>query len=79
MDDYIEIIDDDGNEVTYELVSTFRLEGYSDNYVVYKNVDSSKYYLAKYDESSRSLLDTNLSEEEINLAKGLFAKEGDAN
>ena len=78
MDDYIEIIDDDGNEATYELVSTFKLDGYSKNYVVYKSVDSDKYYLAKYDESSMSLLDTNLSDEEINLVKALFAEERDA-
>ncbi len=75
MDDYIEIIDDQGNESTYELVSTFNLEGYPSNYVLYKELDNSKYYIGKYDGSSMSFLDTNLSLEEIALAKSLFNKE----
>ena len=75
MKDYIEIIDDDGKEETYELVSTFNIEGYSSNYVVYKNIDSDKYYLAKYNGMNMSELDTDLSDEEIKLARALF--EGD--
>lgn len=70
--DYIEILDDNGNEYTYELVSTFNIAGYSYNYVLYKELDSDKYYLARYTGTSMSFLDTNLSLEEIRLAKELF-------
>ena len=72
MNDYIEIIDDDGNEESYELISTFRLEGYPSNYILYKEMEGSKYYVAKYSGEDISSLDTNLSDEEIALAKSLF-------
>lgn len=75
MGDYIEIIDDEGREETYELVSTFRLEGYSSNYVVYKNIDNDKYYIGKYNGLNISDLDTNLTREEIDLVKGIFEGE----
>ena len=65
MEDYIEIIDEDGREETYELVSTFNIEGYSGNYVVYKSLDTDKLYLAKYNGMNISELDTNLNKEEI--------------
>lgn len=75
MRDYIEIIDDEGREETFELVSTFNIEGYSSNYVVYKNVDTDKLYLAKYDGMDISLLDTDLSDEEKALAMKIFEGE----
>lgn len=75
MRDYIEIIDDEGREETFELVSTFNIEGYSSNYVVYQNVDTDKLYLAKYDGMDISLLDTDLSDEEKALAMKIFEGE----
>lgn len=69
--DYIEIIDEDGNEETFELVSTFGLKNYPDSYVIYKELDNNKFYIAKY-KGDLSNLDTNLTEDEINLAKELF-------
>ena len=75
MEDYIEIIDDEGNEETFELVSTFNIEGYSSNYVIYKNVDTDKLYLAKYNGMNISDLDTDLSDEERALAIKLFEGE----
>ena len=59
MNDYIEIIDDDGNEESFELISTFRLDGYPNNYILYKELDGSKYYVAKYTGDTVSNLDTN--------------------
>ncbi|MDO4996648.1 MAG: hypothetical protein Q4E69_05665 [Bacilli bacterium] len=75
MKDYIEIIDDEGNEETFELVSTFNIEGYSSNYVIYKNIDTDKLYLAKYNGMNISDLDTDLSDEERALAIKLFEGE----
>lgn len=75
MEDYIEIIDEDGREETYELVSTFNIEGYSGNYVVYKSLDTDKLYLAKYNGMNISELDTNLNKEEIELALKIFEGE----
>lgn len=75
MRDYIEIIDDEGNEETFELVSTFNIEGYSSNYIVYKNVDTDKLYLAKYSGMNISELDTDLSDEEKALAMKIFEGE----
>lgn len=77
MNNYIEIIDDQGNESTYEIVTTFKIDGYSSNYVVYKD-GSDTYFYGKYDGSSMSFLDTNLSQEEIALCQEEFAKEKDA-
>ena len=75
MEDYIEIIDEDGREETYELVSTFNIEGYSGNYVVYKSLDTDKLYLAKYNGMNISELDTNLNKEEIELPLKIFEGE----
>lgn len=75
MKDYIEIIDDEGNEETFELVSTFNIEGYSSNYVVYKNIDTNKLYIAKYNGMNISDLDTDLSDEEKALAMKIFEGE----
>ena len=75
MKDYIEIIDDEGHEETFELVSTFNIEGYSSNYVIYKNVDTDKLYLAKYNGMNISDLDTDLSDEERALAIKIFEGE----
>ena len=72
MRDYIEIIDDECREETFELVSTFNIEGYSSNYVIYKNVYTDKLYLAKYDGMDISFLDTDLSDEEKALAMKIF-------
>lgn len=72
MNDYIEIIDQDGKETTFEVVSTFNLEGYSCNYILYKELDNSKIYIAKYNGTSMSDLDTELSQEELELARGIF-------
>lgn len=75
MNDYIEIIDQDGNETTYEVVSTFNLEGYSSNYVIYKEMEEDHLYIAKYNGTSMSDLDTNLSSEELALCKAIFDEE----
>ena len=75
MKDYIEIIDDEENEETFELVSTFNIEGYSSNYVVYKNIDTNKLYIAKYNGMNISDLDTDLSDEEKALAMKIFEGE----
>ena len=75
MNDYIQIIDENGKEETYELVSTFNIEGYSGNYVVYKSLDTDKLYTAKYNGMTISELDTDLSKEEIDLVLKIFEGE----
>lgn len=72
MKDYIEIIDQFNNKRMVEVVTTFKLEPYNSNYIIYKELDNSKNYVAKYNDEEIADLDTNLSKEEISLIEKIF-------
>lgn len=69
--DYIEIIDLNNQKKKMEVVSIFELEKHSENYIIYRELDGSHYYLAKYKDNVEDL-DTNISKEEYNLCKAIF-------
>ena len=72
MKDYIKIYDQNNNERTVEIVTTFKLEQYNSNYIIYKELDNSHYYIAKYNGEDIVDLDTDLSKEEISLVEKIF-------
>lgn len=75
MKDYIDVTDNIGNKLKMEVISIFKLENYPFNYIVYKELDNSHYYAGKYTGDSIVDLDTNLSNEELELINDLFEGE----
>ena len=70
--DYIDIYDDKGNKKQMKVVSIFELEGYEYHYIVYKELDDSRVYLAKFKENQEEL-NTNISEEELKLCEAIMS------
>ncbi len=64
---YIDVIDDQGNSEKMEVISTFKLLGYKYNYLIYRKLDKSAYYTAKYEGEDMIDLDTNFSDSELAL------------
>lgn len=72
MKDYIEIFDSEGNPKKMEVVSIYKLKESKYNYMIYKELDDSKYYVAKYSGEGIVDLITELRESEIELANSLI-------
>lgn len=70
MKDTIEITLEDGTVKTMEVVFTFKLEGYSYNYLIYKN--ENNYYIAKYEGENKVKLNTDFTEKEKKLAEAIL-------
>lgn len=71
MSSYIYVSDSNGFSEKMELVSTFELKDYPFNYVIYKDLNSKHFYLAKYKDCINDL-DTNISKNEMTLCNALF-------
>lgn len=72
MKDLIEITDKSGKTRQVELITKFQLEGYDYNYIIYKELDVSHNYVARYKGENIVNLDTNLSQLELTLANIIF-------
>ena len=72
MKDYIKILDKNNIERLAEIVVIFNLEGYDFNYIIYKELDDTHTYIARYKGEDIVNLDTNLSEEELKLANIIY-------
>lgn len=72
MKDLIEITDKSGKTRQVELITKFQLDGYDYNYIIYKELDGSHNYVARYKDENIATLDTDLSELELTLAKIIF-------
>ena len=72
MKDYIEIIDQNNNKRIVEVITTFKLEPYNSNYIIYKELDNSHNYVAKYKGEDIVNLDTNVTQEEVSLIEKIF-------
>ena len=72
MKNYIDIYDSNKNILKMEVIMTFNLKGYSDNYLIYK--DDRKYYIAKYSGENVVNLNTDLSDGEIKLAEKILER-----
>ena len=68
--DYIEVYDDKNNKKKMEVVTTFQLENRDFNYIVYRELDGSRTYLAKYKDNVDEL-NTNISETELKLCEAI--------
>jgi hypothetical protein len=68
--DYITITKDNGQKVIMEVVSIFNRSNSDYNYIIYKS--NNDYYTAKYKGKDIVDLDTDLDEEEIKYANGIF-------
>ena len=72
MKDLIEITDKTGKKRQVELVATFNLENYEYNYIIYRELDRSHNFVARYMGEDIAYLDSNLSQEELELSKIVF-------
>lgn len=72
MKDLITITDKQGNKRQVELITKFTLEGYEYNYIIYRELDGSHNYIARYQGENIVNLDTNLSKLELELAKIIY-------
>lgn len=72
MQDLIEITDKNNEKRMVEVVTTFKLDGYDYNYIIYRELDKSHNYLARYKGDNIVNLDTNLSPLELELAEIIF-------
>lgn len=69
--DYIYITDENNNKLKMELVTTFELKNFEYKYIIYKELDNSHYYLAKYKDDLEEL-NTNFSEKEYEMCNLIF-------
>lgn len=69
--DYIEITDSNNNKKKMEVVNIFELEGYPKKYIIYKELDDSHYYLAKFQDNIEDL-DTNFTNKEYEMCQVIF-------
>lgn len=72
MKDTIEVTLENGTIEEMEVVFTFKLEGYSYNYLIYKKKDKTKYYIAKYEGENTVKLNTDFTEKELKLAEAIL-------
>lgn len=72
MKDYIEITNKNNETRTVELIASFKLEGYDYNYIIYRELDKSHNYIARYKGENIVNLDTNLSALELQLAEIIY-------
>ena len=68
---YIDIYDDKDTKKQMEVVSIFNFEGYDYHYIVYKELDGSRMYVAKYKDNQEEL-NTNLSKKELELCEAIM-------
>lgn len=72
MKDYIDITTSDGNVVRMEVVTIFKLEGFTFKYIIYKTLDGKHFYVAKFYGEELVNLNTELSEREMKLCNGIL-------
>lgn len=72
MKDYIELTDKENKKRNVEIVTIFQLDGYNYNYIIYRELDNSHTYIAKYKGDNIVNLNTDFNEEELKLANMVF-------
>ena len=70
----IEIYEKSGVKKTMEIVTIFRIEQFKSNYIIYRELDKSKTYIAKYKGDKLIDFDTNISEKELKICNELFER-----
>lgn len=72
MKDYINVLNDKNQVLTMEVVTTFKIDQFPFNYLIYKERDGSHFYIAKYSGTDVVELDTDFSKEELKLTNIIF-------
>ena len=72
--DTIDIYEKDGTKKVMEIVTVFNIAEYESNYIIYREIDKMKTYIAKYKGDKLINLDTNLTEEELNICNEMFER-----
>ena len=70
----IDIYAKDGTKKAMEIVTVFNIAEYESNYIIYREIDKTKTYIAKYKGDKLINLDTNLTEEELNICNEMFER-----
>lgn len=70
--DYITVTKDNGDMEVMEVVTIFNKSNSKYNYIIYKTLDDSNYYTAKYLGNEMVDLETNLDAEEMKYANGIL-------
>ena len=63
--DIIYVYDDSGNNIKMEVVSTFNIDIYDSNYIIYRDLDKSSYYVDKFSSGNIINLNTDFDDEEL--------------
>ena len=72
MKDLIEITDKNKQKRKVELITKFNLDGFKYNYIIYRELDKSHTYIAKYEGENIVNLNTNLSPAELSMAEIIY-------
>lgn len=71
--DKMKLTKNDGTIEEIEIVTTFKIDKYNNDYIIYKS--NNKYYAARYYEKNNNIdLDTNLTKEEKQSLEEVFDK-----
>lgn len=70
----IDIYEKDGTKKIMEIVTVFNIAEYESNYIIYRELDKTKTYIAKYKGDKLINLDTNLTEKELNICNEMFER-----
>ena len=69
--DYIYIYDEFGNKRKMEIVSIFNIEDSEYSYFIYKEINNSRFYLAKYKDDFLDV-STDISDKEYRICNTIF-------
>ena len=72
MKDIIEITDKNNKTRKVELITKFNLDGFKYNYIIYRELDKSHTYIAKYEGENIVNLSTDLSPVELSMAEVIY-------
>lgn len=70
--DIIYIKKDNGEIARFEGVTIFDLDDSDYNYIIYRNLEKTDYYIAKYKGEEIVNLDTDLTEEELRIGEKIL-------
>lgn len=61
-----------GQKIPFEAVTVYNLEKSKYNYIIYRDLEQKDYYIAKYLGDDIADLDTNLTEEELDIGNKIL-------
>lgn len=70
--DIIYIKKDNGELAIFEGVTLFKIDNSDYNYIIYRNIEQTDYYIAKYKGEKIVDLDTELTEKEIKIGEKIL-------